>query len=193
MMRNLLKKVALALSLAAVSPFALLEIALRATFRKDVFFLAQSQTISLIPGKFGSYIRNAYYHLTLQSCPLDCYFAFGMTFTHSAVSVGHRVYVGSYSMIGMASIGDDSMISDHVHVLSGGRQHSTTISDIPFQRQPVCFSSVSIGNNVWIGTRCVVMQDIGRDCIIGAGSVVNKPLPSKCLAAGVPARVLRMS
>jgi len=52
---------------------------------------------------------------------------------------------------------------------------------------------VLIGNHVWIGSRVTVLKGvtIGDGCIIAAGSVVAKDVPPRCLAAGVPARVIR--
>jgi acetyltransferase-like isoleucine patch superfamily enzyme len=35
-----------------------------------------------------------------------------------------------------------------------------------------------------------VLDDVGRDAIIGAGAVVTHPVPDRVLAAGVPARVI---
>ncbi len=35
------------------------------------------------------------------------------------------------------------------------------------------------------------MADVGEECVIGAGSVVTKPIPPWSIAVGVPARVLR--
>jgi len=35
------------------------------------------------------------------------------------------------------------------------------------------------------------MADVGRDSVVGAGAVVTRPLPAECIAAGVPARVIR--
>jgi acetyltransferase-like isoleucine patch superfamily enzyme len=35
------------------------------------------------------------------------------------------------------------------------------------------------------------MADVGRHCIIGAGSVVTQPIPDYAVAVGVPARVVR--
>jgi maltose O-acetyltransferase len=34
------------------------------------------------------------------------------------------------------------------------------------------------------------MADVGRRCVIGAGSVVTKPIPEDSLAVGAPARVV---
>ena len=50
---------------------------------------------------------------------------------------------------------------------------------------------VTIGEGSWIGKRAVVMADVGRHCIVGAGAVVTKPIPDYAIAMGVPARVQR--
>ncbi|GIQ85226.1 3'5'-cyclic nucleotide phosphodiesterase, partial [Kipferlia bialata] len=52
---------------------------------------------------------------------------------------------------------------------------------------------VSIGNRVWIGMGSQILPgvSIGHDCVIGAGSVVTKDIPDRCVAAGVPCRVIR--
>ena len=51
---------------------------------------------------------------------------------------------------------------------------------------------VSIGNNVWMGMRVMILKGvtIGDNVIIGAGSVVTKSIPSNSVAVGVPARVI---
>lgn len=53
--------------------------------------------------------------------------------------------------------------------------------------------SIVIGKNVWIGEGCKILKgvSIGHGCVIACGSVVTHDIPSKCLAGGVPARVLR--
>ncbi len=52
---------------------------------------------------------------------------------------------------------------------------------------------VSIGNNVWIGSRVLILRGvaIGDNSVIGAGSIVTKSIPSNSLAVGAPARVVR--
>ncbi len=52
---------------------------------------------------------------------------------------------------------------------------------------------ITVGNNVWFGGNVIVLPGvtIGDGCIIGAGSVVNKDIPSGVLAAGNPCRVIR--
>ncbi|NNE42692.1 MAG: acyltransferase, partial [Gemmatimonadetes bacterium] len=50
------------------------------------------------------------------------------------------------------------------------------------------FERVTIGADTWIGNRTVVMASVGEQCVIGAGSVVNKPLEPRSVAVGSPAR-----
>ena len=62
------------------------------------------------------------------------------------------------------------------------------------EKKQLCYARpVHIGNNCWLGA-CVTVcpgVTIGDDCVIGAGSVVTRDIPSGCFAAGVPCRVIR--
>jgi serine O-acetyltransferase len=50
-----------------------------------------------------------------------------------------------------------------------------------------------IGDDVWIGPGARIFGSIsvGSNVVIGANAVVNRDVPSNCVVAGVPARVLR--
>lgn len=52
---------------------------------------------------------------------------------------------------------------------------------------------VVINENVWIGMRSIILKGvtIGKNSVIAAGSVVVKDIPEDCLAAGVPAIVVK--
>ena len=52
---------------------------------------------------------------------------------------------------------------------------------------------VSIGNNVWLGSRVMVLKGvtIGDNSVIGAMSVVTRSIPANSLAIGAPARVVK--
>ena len=52
---------------------------------------------------------------------------------------------------------------------------------------------VSIEDNVWLGSRVMVLKGvtIGENSVVGSMSLVTKSIPSNSIAAGVPAKVLR--
>lgn len=52
---------------------------------------------------------------------------------------------------------------------------------------------VVIGSNVFIGFQSLILPgvSIGDNCIIGAGSIVTKDVPSNSIVAGNPARVIK--
>jgi acetyltransferase-like isoleucine patch superfamily enzyme len=60
--------------------------------------------------------------------------------------------------------------------------------------EPATVLPVVIGDNVWIGARAIVLPGvtIGDGAVIGAGAVVTKSVPAHAIAAGNPARVIRV-
>jgi len=55
-------------------------------------------------------------------------------------------------------------------------------------------SPVRIGNNVWLGSRAMVLKGvgIGDNSVVAAMSVVTKSVPANCIVAGNPAKVIRV-
>ena len=83
----------------------------------------------------------------------------------------------------LISIGDDVTISTNVTILA----HDASTNIV---RQSTRLGRVTIGNNVFVGTRAVILcgVTVGDNVVIGAGSVVTHDLPSDGVYAGVPAR-----
>ena len=53
---------------------------------------------------------------------------------------------------------------------------------------------IVVENDVWIGQGAIILSPahIGRGSIVAAGSVVNKNVPCYSIAAGIPAKVIKM-
>jgi acetyltransferase-like isoleucine patch superfamily enzyme len=98
--------------------------------------------------------------------------------------------VGPFCSLGDVTLGDDVLIASHVSIANGGAQHGIERLDIPVREQPGDYPRITIGCDTWIGDRAVVLANVGKHCVIGAGSVVTKPIPDYAIAVGVPARVI---
>jgi acetyltransferase-like isoleucine patch superfamily enzyme len=152
-------------------------------------FAGCSELIALVPGLPGVYLRRGFYRMCLEACALDCHIGFGTTLAHPQARVGRGVYVGSRCTLGLVVLEDDVALGSNVDVLSGRHQHHLGRRDVPILRQGRTFSRVRIGRNSWVGNSAVVMADVGEECVVGAGSVVVKPVPPGAVVAGNPATV----
>lgn len=90
-------------------------------------------------------------------------------------------------------IGAETVVGSFSYFLSGGEYDMS--SAVPFAQQSGQHQArdLRIGRNCWVGAHVTVIDgaDIGEHCVIGAGSVVTRPLPPNSLALGSPARVVR--
>jgi virginiamycin A acetyltransferase len=190
-MKRVLKAVANGVALAVVLPsFVAFRLA-SLLLGRDKAFPGWSQTFSLFPGLLGVYLRRAFYHLVLPRCAADACLSFGTVFSHPTAEVGKSVYVGLGCCLGDVTLEDDVLLGSHVSVMNGGSQHGIERLDVPIREQPGSWPRVTIGRDSWIGDRAVVLANVGKHCVVGAGSVVTKPLPDYAIAVGVPAKVVR--
>jgi acetyltransferase-like isoleucine patch superfamily enzyme len=157
----------------------------------DQAFPGWSQAFALLPGLTGVYLRRAFYRLALPHCGPGACLGFGTLFSHPTAEVGRLVYVGPYCSLGAVTLADDVLVGSHVSIANGAAQHGTDRLDVPIREQPGSWPRVTVGPDSWVGDRAVVLADVGAHCVIGAGSVVTKPVPDYAVAVGVPARVVR--
>ncbi len=114
--------------------------------------------------------------------------------TDPVITVGDRCLFGRGSAIVghlEISVGDDVWTGHHVYITD--QNHGYEDLDVPISMQVMPERAVSIGAGSWIGHGTVVLPGatIGRHVVVGANSVVTGELPDNCVAAGVPARVIR--
>jgi len=86
-------------------------------------------------------------------------------------------------------IGDNVWIAPNVGIYAAGHPLDTEerIAGLEYA------FPVTIGDNVWIGGSTTIIGGvtIGKNSVIGAGSVVIRDIPEGVLAAGNPCRVIR--
>lgn len=158
---------------------------------KDAVFWSFSQFFSLFPGRTGSFFRKGFYRLSMTKCDKDCTILFGTIFSQVDTEIGKGVYIGPNCNIGKSRIEDHCTLGSNVHVLSGKNQHFFDDPAIPVQEQGGVFEKIVIGEDTWIGNCAVIMANIGKKCIVGAGSVVTRDVPDYSIVAGNPARVIK--
>lgn len=159
---------------------------------RDRAFQASCEWLSMLPGLLGQYLRRAFLAWTCEACGPDTVIGFGTLFSTARVRIDGNAYVGPQCNIGWAHIERDVLLAAGVQIPSGPETHGTARLDIPIRDQPGNPRVVRVGEGSWVGNGAILMADVGRHAIIAAGAVVTKPLPDYCVAAGVPARVIRM-
>lgn len=113
----------------------------------------------------------------------------------SHIRIGRRCGIGEYSSIGGSggvSIGEDTIIGQYFSAHSENHNHADL--SVPIRVQGTTRAPIQIGEGCWIGAKVTVLAGvtIGPGCVIAAGSVVTRDIPAFAIAAGVPARVLRL-
>lgn len=190
--KHLLKRAVKTLFLILVLPLYALFHLLILVSHEDSVFQSFSQAISLIPGKFGIYIRAAFYHLVCPDTSDEILVGFLTVLSHRDTSIAAGVYIGPQCNIGKCRIGEKTLLGSGVHILSGKNQHHFTDTDTPIQDQGGTYTKVSIGKDCWLGNGAIVMTDVADHCIIAAGSVVvNTIAEPHTIHGGNPAKLLK--
>ncbi len=113
---------------------------------------------------------------------------------HGKLSIGKNVHIGIGSVLTARNniqIGDYALIAAYVTIRD--QDHDFDRDSITLDNGFVT-SPIDIGKNVWIGAKATITKGvkIGDNAVIGANSVVTKDIAANAVAAGIPAKVLRM-
>jgi acetyltransferase-like isoleucine patch superfamily enzyme len=90
------------------------------------------------------------------------------------------------------SVGRHGLFAAQAYLVGGGHEFEATGQSVI--DQPRVSKGIALGDNVWLGTGAKVLDGvrIGSDAVVGANAVVTADLPDGAIAAGVPARILRL-
>ena len=110
---------------------------------------------------------------------------------------GRRLIIGRYCSV-----------ADGVEILLGGNHRTDWVSTYPFAAFPERWpglgqagagyesgrGDVVIGSDVWLGSGCTILSGvrIGHGAVVAARAVVTRDVPDYAIAAGNPARIVRL-
>ena len=106
------------------------------------------------------------------------------------LTIGKNVFINSgccFQDQGGVTIGDGCLIGHQV--VFATLDHMLDPSD----RASMVAHPITVGRNVWIGSHATILSGvtIGDNSVIAAGAVVTTSVPANCVAAGVPARIIK--
>lgn len=120
--------------------------------------------------------------------------ALSMIMTYGGdIRIGDDCSVNPFSIVyghGGVRIGNGVRIAAHTVIIPAN--HATPNDGRPLVLAPIEARGIEIEDNVWIGAGVRILDGvrIGRNAVIGAGSVVTKSVAANATVAGVPARVI---
>ena len=139
-------------------------------------------------------------YTTIQgSSVLGCWTKYGeQQFSNASITIGNHCSIGEYNHFtacNKITIGDGLLtgryviVSDNSH--GGLSEEEATIQ--PSLRDLKSKGDVVIGNNVWLSDKVTVLAGvhIGNNVIVAANAVVTKDIPSNCIVAGVPGKIIK--
>jgi len=145
--------------------------------------------------KWMRHIRYVYWKNRKTNLGKEVRFSFNLKFIRP-----ENITIGGCSKIlnnviidgrGSVTIGANTQVGFESIILTGN--HNIYKADTAIVNQGMNYKPVVIGNDVWLGTRVIVLPGvtIGDGAIIGAGSVVTKDIKSGTICGGVPAKLIR--
>ena len=112
------------------------------------------------------------------------------TLVKKGLTLGDNVFINwggciDESFCWLITIGNNVTLAPNVHILA---HDASTKKALGYTK----IGKVIIGNNVFIGASSIVLPGVtvGDNVIIGAGSIVTRDIPSDCVVAGNPARII---
>ena len=123
-----------------------------------------------------------------RNCMLQC--------KAGPIRLGRRASVGGNSvLVSLAGLDiGEAVLTGAGCCLSAGAYHFAETDKAVMDQGAYTKGPIEVGANAWLGTSVIVLDgvSIGRGAVIGAGAVVTKNIPDYAIAAGVPARIIRI-
>ena len=88
------------------------------------------------------------------------------------------------------TIGDNVMLGPKVTIATSGHPLDAALRIQGYEHA----AAIELKDNVWVGANCCILGGvtIGENAVIAAGAVVTSDIPNNTLAAGIPAKVIKV-
>lgn len=156
----------------------------RGRFNQEVIFYGQGQVTIGEQFSFGYRYGGGYHGALCEIQPRT---------KEAIIKIGKNIATNNGVVIvsaGRIDIGDNCLIGQDVLIIDydahsiNPDERRTSIGNI---------KSINIGNNVWIGSRVVILPGtkVGNNCVVGAGAIVKGEFPDNTIIAGNPAIIVK--
>jgi acetyltransferase-like isoleucine patch superfamily enzyme len=120
---------------------------------------------------------------------------FAMILTYGGdVLIGDDCSLNPFAIVygaGGVRIGNGVRIAAHTVIIPAN--HRSGSDDVPLHMAGIVAQGITIADHVWLGSGCRILDGvrIGRNAVVGAGSVVTRSVADNATVVGVPARPIR--
>ena len=112
--------------------------------------------------------------------------------TNVVIRPGTMIHAETETLEHSVEIEDDVLIGSGVHIYVENHHFNNPDVSIIYQGHSQA-EKVTLGEGSWIGANVIILPGvtIGKNCVVGAGSVVTKNVPDFSIAVGIPAKVIK--
>jgi acetyltransferase-like isoleucine patch superfamily enzyme len=103
--------------------------------------------------------------------------------------IQNKLTIGNHVNIG----GNCLILDTDTHKIDYLARRGQKVVDPNDPKTTIQSAPITIEDDVWVGANCIILKGvtIGARSVIGAGSIVTRDIPSDCIAAGTPAKVIK--
>lgn len=117
------------------------------------------------------------------------------TFTPK-ITIGDNVRIGNYACITAVDeivIKNGCLFSEYIYISDHYHGVDPTTELSPKDQPLFSKGKVHIGENTFLGYRVTILSGVilGKNCVVGSHSVVNKSFPDYSMVAGTPAKLIK--